>query len=250
MLQSKTEIDAFLYFCGMKAIISGASSGIGLAVARQLTKAGWQIAGSSRDLGRLKALREELNACSPTGNNPILVHADLSESDGMTRFLQEVDQHWDCPDLIFCNAGLFSPDFPSELTPEKLNQVFQVNVFMSMNLCNHWLGKMKAKRAGLLIFTGSIVTQHPRTAGASYSLSKLLLDDYAALLADELRDYSIRVSRVQPGSVDTATWGNEPVPRDLFVDPEDIAESIVWMTTLPAKTWVENLIIRPTDKNW
>ena len=73
---------------------------------------------------------------------------------------------------------------------------------------------------------------------------------YARLLGEELRESGIGVTRIVPGSVNTATWGDADVPRDQFVQAGDIARLVLEITHMPLHTWVEEITIRPLDKNW
>jgi len=234
----------------MKAIITGASSGIGQAIARQLASEGWQIATATRHEESISVIKSDLTKRHPQHIEPIVMKADLSEPSALETFLSIIELSWDCPDLIICNVGIFSPDTPSTLKIEELQHQIEINAFSAIRMCNHYVPKFKEAQKGMIIFTGTILNLEPRTEAASYTLSKGLLNSYAIMLADELRSSKIRVSRIQPGSVSTPTWGTEPVPHENFVQPEDIAIGVSWMVNLPKTTWVEELIIRPTDKNW
>jgi 3-oxoacyl-[acyl-carrier protein] reductase len=234
----------------MKAIITGASSGIGQAIARQLATEGWQIATATRHEESISSIKSDLEKRNPQHIEPIVVKADLSNPSSLETFLSIVDLSWDCPDLIVCNVGLFSPDTPSTLQIDELQHQLEINAFSAIRTCKHYVPKLIEAKKGMIIFTGTILNIEPRTSAASYTLSKGLLNSYAGMLADELRSSNIRVSRIQPGSVSTPTWGTEPVPHETFVQPEDIAKGVSWMVNLPSSTWVEELIIRPTNKNW
>jgi NADP-dependent 3-hydroxy acid dehydrogenase YdfG len=234
----------------MKAIVTGASSGIGLAIAKQLAKEGWHIATASRSEERISDLRWQLVRASRDGREPMIVKADLSVPKEHDNFMMAVDMAWNCPDLIVCNVGTFAPDKPSTMTVEALQKQLEINAFSAIRTCSHFIHRMKIRKKGMIIFTGTILNIEPRTEAASYTLSKGLLNQYAKLLADELRPHNIRVSRIQPGSVNTPTWGTEKVPLETFVQPSDIADAVSWMVKVPESTWVEELIIRPTDKNW
>jgi NADP-dependent 3-hydroxy acid dehydrogenase YdfG len=70
------------------------------------------------------------------------------------------------------------------------------------------------------------------------------------MLQEELRNTAIRITRIQPGSVDTPSFDGEIVPREKFIKPAQIADAIEWIIRLPESVQVEEMIIRPTDKNW
>jgi 3-oxoacyl-[acyl-carrier protein] reductase len=234
----------------MKAIITGASSGIGLAIAKTLSKEGWQIASASRSSDKGSDLAKVLINNHPEGKESFIIQADLSQSKDQTKFIEEVKKRWDCPDLIICNAGIYKTDLPSEISTEKLLEQLEINAFQAIRIVNEWLPLMKERGKGTIIFTGSIINIYPRTSAASYTLSKNLLDGYSRMLFDELKNTSIKITRIQPGSVDTPSFDIEEAPVDTFVKPEDIASAVSWILRLPDTTQIEELIIRPTDKNW
>ncbi len=234
----------------MKAILTGASSGIGLAISETLSKQGWQIASASRSIEKAAQLAEILRNNHPEGKESFIFQADLSRTEGQKKFIEETRKIWDCPDLIICNAGIYSTDFPSEITIEKLSEQLEINAFQAIRIVNEWLPAFKQRGKGIIIFTGSIINIYPRTGAASYTLSKNLLDGYSRLLFDELKETSIKITRIQPGSVDTPSFDVEVAPVDSFVKPQDIASAVSWILNLPETTQIEELIIRPTDKKW
>ncbi len=104
----------------MKAIITGASSGIGQAIAQQLASEGWQIATATRNEDAVNQIKNVLSIRHPNQLDPIVLRADLSQPKDLDIFLKKVELAWDTPDLIICNLGSFSPDLPSSMNIEIL----------------------------------------------------------------------------------------------------------------------------------
>ncbi|MEX1187835.1 MAG: SDR family NAD(P)-dependent oxidoreductase [Bacteroidia bacterium] len=234
----------------MKAIITGASSGIGLAISKSLSASGWEIASATRSELKATELISNLKSLHPKGVEPIIKVADLTIQAELESFIENVKSKWGCPDLIICNAGIYTTDNPSEITREKLLSQLEINAFQAIRLCNEWVSNMKSRNRGSIIFIGSIINIYPRTSAATYTLSKNLLNGYSKMLFDELRDTDIKITRIQPGSVATPSFDSEVAPLENFVKPEDIASAVSWILNLPATTQIEELIIRPNDKNW
>lgn len=235
----------------MKVLITGASSGIGLSTAKKLASQGHQIASASRNEERAAELLKALNEFSTENQNHLIVKADLCNQQEIESFLQNIEDKWGNPDVIISNAGIYTTDFPSELSKESLLEQLEINAFQAIRVVNRFLPKMKEINSGNIIFTGSIINIYRRVSAASYTLSKNLLDGFARMLFEELNETSIRITRIQPGSVNTPSFDKESgAPIESFVKPEEIADAISWILNLPPTTQVEEIIIRPTDKNW
>jgi len=85
---------------------------------------------------------------------------------------------------------------------------------------------------------------------AQYSVAKSAQESYCKIMADELRAYGIRLTLIAPGSVNTPSWDGEDVSRNMFVQPEDIANIICNSLSLSPEAWLEKIIIRPRQKNY
>ena len=232
----------------MRAIITGASSGIGSAIAHRLAEAGWQLAVISRTKMRLDALQESLKRYGEQQH--IFVTGDLLEPETVQEFCATIQKHWGNVDLIVNNAGEYVPGDVGALTLTELDEQMQINFRSGFQLIQDFLPSMKALGKGRIVFISSIAVRELRPYAAAYTLSKGLNDIYARLLGEELRESGIGVTRIVPGSVNTATWGDADVPRDQFVQADDIARLVLEITQMPLHTWVEEITIRPLDKNW
>jgi NADP-dependent 3-hydroxy acid dehydrogenase YdfG len=148
------------------------------------------------------------------------------------------------------NAGVYDGGFPSELSQTDWATQLQLNFGQAQQTLEPLLSGLKTRKSGKIILIGTVVTREPRTFAASYTLSKGLLDQYGRLLADELRGYNVALTRILPGSVNTETWGDADVPRECFVEPDDIAGTVEFVLNQRAPVWIEEIVVRPLDKNW
>ena len=232
----------------MRAIITGASSGIGNAIAITLAKQGWQIASISRREETVLSLQQTLKIFG--SQEHLIVQGDLCIETDNARFREAIAREWGCPDIIVNNAGSYIPGAVGSMTLNELDEQMNINFRSGFQLVQFFVPHFKQLQKGRIVFISSVVVQKPRVNAAAYTLSKVTNDMYAKLLCEELRDFGVGVTRIFPGSVNTATWGDEDVPRASFVQPEDIAQLINTLVQMPANTLVEEMTVCPTDKNW
>ena len=232
----------------MRAIITGASSGIGNAIAIVLAKQGWQIASISRREESVLALQETLKSFG--SQEHLIVQGDLCIESDNGRFRERIALEWGCPDLIVNNAGSYIPGAVGSMSLDELDEQMNINFRSGFQLVQFFVPRFKQLQNARIVFISSVVVQKPRVNAAAYTLSKVTNDMYAKLLCEELRDFGVGVTRIFPGSVNTATWGVEDVPRERFVQPEDIAQLVNTLVQLPANTLVEEMTVCPLDKNW
>lgn len=234
----------------MQALITGAGSGIGKAIALALSSAGYQVASASRNAEIIPAISSELRNAHPAKAEAIIKHADISDEVSCSEFIDSLPEAFHPPQVLVLNAGKYFTGMPSEMGITELSEALEANVLHAIQICQNIVPKMAANKTGTIVFTGSIVNHELRASACAYTLAKNVLNNYAKMLQDEFRNTGLRICRIQPGSVNTPSFDGENVPRELFVQPEQIAEAVKWIVNLPATVQVEELIIRPSDKNW
>jgi short-subunit dehydrogenase len=240
--------DPINYFCRMKVLLSGATSGIGKAIAIELANAGYTLAFIARSEEKAEDL---ISILSKSGNKAhFYILGDHTHTSVVERFSYEVKLRWKEPDVIIHNAGVYDEGLPSEMSETQLLNQLEQNFWHAFRITQPWLSCFKERGAGKLIFIGSMVTNQTRSSAAAYTISKGMLEQYSKVLAEELRDFGVAVTRIVPGSVNTSSWDQTPVPIELFVQPRDIARLVESLLGLSKTSWVEELIVRPLDKNW
>jgi sepiapterin reductase len=148
------------------------------------------------------------------------------------------------------SAGIYSTVQPSDLSEELLNEQISINFYGAFRITQPWIEAFRKRGSGIIISIGSIVTRHPRTSAVAYTLSKQLLDNWMKLLADELRDSGVKVTRIIPGAVITPSWDNEPDElKKNTIRPEEIARTVNLVLSLPKEGWLEEVVIRPLARN-
>ncbi|RZF07023.1 SDR family oxidoreductase [Streptomyces albidoflavus] len=174
---------------GRTALVTGASSGIGAAVAALLVARGYQVLGTSRDPERV---------AEPVPGVTYLA-LDLAD-DASVRACAEAAGP---VDVLVNNAGESQSGPLEELPPEALERLFRVNVLGAVRLTQLLLPAMRERRAGRIVMVGSMLASFPLAYRSSYVASKAALKGFADAARRELAPYGIRMSTVEPGSIAT-----------------------------------------------
>jgi NAD(P)-dependent dehydrogenase (short-subunit alcohol dehydrogenase family) len=240
--------DPINYFCRMKVVLSGATSGIGKAIAIELANAGFSVAFIARSKEKAEDLISIL--AKSDSQKHFYMPGDHTRQAVIDEFCNEIKLRWKEPDIIINNAGVYESGLASEMSEALLMSQLDRNFWHAFRITQPWLNVFKKRGSGNIIFIGSVVTKQARSGAAAYTISKGLLDQYAHVLAEELRDFGVAVTRIVPGSVNTPSWDQGSVPQELFVQPQEIARLVISLLKLSKTSWLEEVIIRPLDKNW
>lgn len=233
----------------MRALITGATRGIGRAVAHALAKEGYDLALSARSLSDLEDLRQELRGIYPH-LEVIARSADLTESYDIDALAKTILLHWGSIDVLVNNVGAYSMGRLGEGDRKAMENSLKTNFFSAYHLTLPLLPTFKEQARGHIFNIGSIVTHEPRVEAATYTIAKFALQGFTKVLAEELRDHGVKVTSILPGSVNTSSWDGIEAPKERFVQPGDVATTLVSALSLSSGAWIEELIIRPTDRNY
>jgi 3-oxoacyl-[acyl-carrier protein] reductase len=226
------------------AVVSGGSSGIGLAVVARLLREGWRVAFFSQQPTRVEDAQREL-ASKHGADHVVSRTVDLREPPAVAAFLRDVEQSWGRIDALVCNAG-FSPKGPSGRTPlaevplAEWNDVLAVNLTGAMVCCQTVLPGMTSRRRGRIVFIGSLAGRTtPRIAGASYSASKSGLTGLMRAIVSEHSAAGITANTICPGRILTEMAGDPGspanqaalarIPSGRFGRPEDVARLVSFL---------------------
>lgn len=177
------------------AIVTGASSGIGGAVAAALVGRGYRVIGTSRN--------------SRTVTDPVdgvdYRDLDLTERDSITRFVDSLDGI--DVDVLVNNAGESQCGPLEELPLDAVQQLFQLNVFGAIELIQLLLPGMRRRRSGKIVNVGSMLASFPLAYRSSYVATKAAIKGFATAARYELKPYGIDITTVEPGSIATGLSG-------------------------------------------
>lgn len=224
------------------AVITGASSGIGKALAEKLSQAGYQVVIAARSKDKLNGIAANIQS---QGGNCIPVQTDVSIQRDIKRLKEEASQHGTVSILIN-NAGIgyFGP--VEELSIDDWNQQLDVNLRGAFLLSQAFIPEMKQNKKGVLVFINSVAGRQPFIHSAGYVASKFGLRGLASSLREELREYNIKVISIYPGAVNTPFWEKceNNFSKKQMLDVNQLAESIVHAILAPGNLTVEEMVVR------
>jgi len=183
-----------------RIILTGASGGIGQALARELISHKARLGLVGRQTEKLTSLATELQEA---GGDVIAITADLTNSTGQNHLIAQMREHFNGTDILINNAGMSAFCDFSQLNPEKEEQIFRTNVLAPMQLTRAILPEMLTRGSGRIVNIGSTFGSIAFACFTSYSASKFALRGFSEGLRRELNDSNIGVTYVAPRAVNT-----------------------------------------------
>ncbi len=224
------------------AVITGATKGIGKAIAIKLAVSGYNIAVCARTEKDLIALQKELE---PTGVQILTVVADCSRKADVMNFFEKAKAAFTTIDVLVNNAGVF---LTGNILDEDDN-TFELQQQLNLNSTYYfskYFGKiMRSQRYGHIFNICSIASVQTIENAGSYSVTKTAMLSLNNVLRKELADYNVKVTAILPGSTLTASWEGTTINPDKFVQPEDIANSLYSILNLSSGVNVDEITLTP-----
>lgn len=224
---------------GRLSVVTGASRGIGLAIATALADAGSRVVRVARTLkdGTHGAFHD--------------YSTDLTDSLAVERMAGRVLVEAGTPDILVNNAGVFDRIPFTQATVAELTRQLQVNLIGPFAVTHAFLPAMKTAGQGLIVTIGSVADINPYPENAVYSATKFGLRGLHETLAAEYRGSGIRFSLVSPGPTDTPIWdgvtGGYPVrPRSQMMQASDVADAVLFVVTRPPGVTIDVLRLTPS----
>ena len=234
--------------------ITGANSGIGLAVAQMFARGGAGIVLIARDAQRLQVAYDEVCTLGGHGMVAALDVADRSAVEDMARKALEAYGH---VDIVVNSAGLNVFDRAMhQITGAGWDRVIEVNLTGAFNTTMAALPSMRARRDGLIVNVSSVagIAIHTMT-GVAYTASKWGLRGMSLEMAEEEWPNGIRITALHPGEVNTPIMTKRPIPvsdEDLgnMLQATDVAETVRFLALLPSRAAVPELTLMPTVRRF
>jgi NADP-dependent 3-hydroxy acid dehydrogenase YdfG len=241
---------------GRVALITGASSGIGDATARALADAGAKIAIAARRHERLDNLAREL---TKAGAEVLVLAADLVREDENRRIVAETEKHFGRLDILVNNAGVMHLSPVDAANSDDWRRMLELNVLALMVSSQAALAGMRTRGGGHIVNISSTAGRISNPNASGYSASKFGVGAFSEALRREVYKDGIRVSIIEPGIVETEL--REHIPHadtkqaiDAWaasmrqLQPEDIANAVIYCVSQPPHVNVNEILIRPTDQ--
>jgi len=240
------------------AVITGASAGLGAAIAEALAMLGWKIAIGARRVDRLAAVAAGIR---DKGGRVFAHVLDVSDAKSVDRFFEAVESEFGAVDVAVSNAGICIPGLLHEVAPEDLEAEVLTNLLGPIYVARRCIPSMIRGAGGDLVFISSDNARAPRTFQAGYSASKTGVEALARTLAMELEGTGVRVSTIRMGPVATefgrgwdeellkrmlASWKRFGLQRNLaFMQPESVAAAVVSAVTAPRGACIATIELQP-----
>jgi short-subunit dehydrogenase len=228
----------------MNTVITGASRGMGKAIAKIFAVHGYDLYLTARTEETLLQTVEELKTEFPN----IIIDAkafDLSNKQQAQLFGQWIVNEVDVIDVLVNNTGTFVPGNISDEPDGALENMLGVNLFSAYHVTRAVLPKMIANKTGHIFTICSIASLAAYPNGGAYSISKYALLGFTKNLRKELIPHNIKVTAIIPGAVFTDSWKGSGVGEERIMEPEDIATLIYTTSHLSPQATVEEIVIRP-----
>ncbi len=248
---------------GAVALVTGASSGIGAAVARQLARHGASVAVVARRREGLDQLASEIAA---TGGKTLAVEADITDPERAAETVQETLDHLGRLDILVNNAGVMLLGTALHTTVEEWDQMVALNIAALLHVTHAAVPYLidaavtSPRRVADIVNIGSTAGRVARPGSSVYNLTKFGLNGFTESLRQELLTERVRVSVVEPGTVDTELVNHlgddtrdavrQQVNGIQALQPDDVADAVAYIVTKPRRVAVNEVLVRAGDQIW
>ena len=227
---------------GKTAIVTGASRGIGAAIARKLCEAGANVALCSRSAEAVAAIADALNS---EGYTAISTAADISQKSDVEALIKAVQERFSQIDILVNNAGITRDTLLMRLKDEDWNAVLQTNLTGTMYCTRAVLRPMIRQRSGRIINISSVIGVMGNPGQASYAAAKAGIIGFTKTIAREVGARGITVNAIAPGFITTDMTAQIPeqhqkqllelIPLRRFGSPEDVADTVCFLASDAAR---------------
>jgi NADP-dependent 3-hydroxy acid dehydrogenase YdfG len=236
---------------GSTALITGASSGIGCATARELAESGADVALLARREERLREIADGIEA--EAGRTALVAPTDVTDETQVETAVEEATEEFGGLDVVVGNAGLGRSAPVEEMTTEQYRQMMDVNVDGVFFLARATVPHLR-ESSGNLVLVGSFAGQYPRPANPVYAATKWWTRGFAHSLAGSVGEDGIGVTVVNPtevrtefGSEDDRAFEEAFDPGEV-TEPEEVADAIAFAASQEPPTTVEEIDVYRRDK--
>lgn len=228
----------------MNAVITGASKGIGKAIAEKLAREGFNVAICARNADTLAQAVADIREQNPQVE-VLSISADMGKKEDVLAFADKVKSIFPVVDILVNNAGVFVPGRLDEQEDGLLENMMAANVYSAYHLTRQLLPSMKQLRKGHIFNLCSTASYTAYPNGGAYSITKFALLGFSRNLREELKPHNVKVTTLSPGPTLTASWDGFDGPADRLMESGDVANLLWAAYTLSAQAVVEEVIMRP-----
>ncbi|HEY6759888.1 MAG TPA: SDR family NAD(P)-dependent oxidoreductase [Baekduia sp.] len=238
---------------GQVVAVTGASSGIGEATARAAARAGAVVALGARRTERIEALAEDINK---GGGKAIAITTDVADEAQARNFVETTIAQLGRLDVLVNNAGVMLLGPVDGADTDDWRRMIDANLYGVIYTTHAAVPHLKAQRSGHILNVSSIAGVRASAGSAVYNATKFGVNAFSEALRQELAEHEVRVTTINPGAVDTELRTHlspelQEQQRARFADvtvlqPEEIADIIIYTLAQPAHVSLNDILIRPT----
>ncbi len=226
------------------AVVTGATKGIGYAIAQALAAQGYHLALCARNEAELLAMQQTFQAQYPA-LDIIQQVTDVSDKKAVYAFADFILKKWARIDVLVNNAGVFIPGQLAEEADGALELMINTNLYSAYYLTKAILPMMQAQKSGHIFNLCSVASIKAYPNGGSYSISKFALLGFTKVLREELKESGIKVTAILPGATWSDSWKGVDLPPSRLMEAADIAAAVVSALQMRPSAVVEEILIRP-----
>lgn len=229
---------------GKRALITGGSKGIGLAIAKYMLAEDMRVAITGRNHISLEKAREKLG--NPDEDQLLTFESDVRDLEGLENLVRHLTNTWGGLDVLIANAGIgyFAP--VDVLTSDQWNETIDINLTGVFNSVKAAVEQIKSSK-GYIITIASLAGTNFFANGSAYNASKFGLVGFTQAIMLDLRKYGVKVSTIMPGSV--STYFNDHIPSeadDWKIQPEDLGQMVIDLLKMHPRTLPSKIEVRPS----
>ncbi len=226
-------------------LVTGATRGIGRAIAKMMLDEGAQVAICARDQAAVDQAVAELH--SETGGKVAGKAADVRKQEDIAGLFRFIDTHFGGLDVLVNNAGVGVFHSVSELSVEDWQRTLETNLSGVFYCCREAFPRFEKRGGGYIVNISSLAGKNPFAGGAAYNAAKFGLNGFSEAMMLDKRNDNVRVSYIMPGSVATefSLHGTDS-GSDWKIQAEDIAEIVRTLLHMPERTLISRVEVRPS----
>jgi 3-oxoacyl-[acyl-carrier protein] reductase len=234
---------------GKIAIVTGSSSGIGKAIALRFGGEGAKVVVAAR---RLKLCEQTVAQIREAGGEGVALQIDVTDEHQIDVLMQDTARRYGRIDILVNNAGIFGGRRLAETTTAAFDEVMNVNLRGTFFCCRAGFKEMKKHGGGLIINMSSVAGVQAWAGTGTYSASKHAVMALTKSLADEGRQFNIKVSAICPAGVadELVDASPEDILRSEKISPWDIADTAVYLATLGPYAVVQQVVVDRLGADW
>jgi len=227
------------------AVITGASKGIGRAIAKKFASEGIDLIITSRGLTDLELVKSQIE-----NNNKVDINifaADLSKKSNVMSFTKFVKNLNRPIDILINNAGTFIKGDLMKEPDGSLESQIDTNLYSAYHTTRGLIDSIRKAPQGHIFNICSIASLQAYPNSGAYTISKFALLGFSKSLRAELLPENIKVTSIMPGATYTSSWEESHLPESRFIKASDIADTVWAAYSLSASAVIEDIVIRPTE---